>query len=113
MLVHQLVGFYLVAFAAISFSPSILFLTFFKLAYSCECSIKHLEDFAYEVFHKIDSKIYNLGTGNSSIRNLAFYQKVGFRFQSVLRDFFVEYYEEPIFENGIPCKDMVILDMDL
>lgn len=52
-----------------------------------------------------------VGTGNSS--NFVFYQKMGFRFQSVIRDFFTENYTEPIIENGIHCRDMVMLDLDL
>ncbi len=54
-----------------------------------------------------------VGTGNSSIDNLAFYQKVGFRLRSVIRDFFTLHYSEPIFEHGIQCRDMIILDLDL
>jgi ribosomal protein S18 acetylase RimI-like enzyme len=52
-----------------------------------------------------------VGTGNSS--NFVFYQKMGFRFSSVIRDFFTENYAEPIFENGIQCRDMVMLDLGL
>jgi ribosomal protein S18 acetylase RimI-like enzyme len=52
-----------------------------------------------------------VGTGNSS--NFVFYQKMGFRFHSVKRDFFTENYAEPIFENGIHCRDMVMLDLEL
>ncbi len=48
-----------------------------------------------------------VGTGNSSIDQLAFYQKCGFRIVGVDRDFFVRHYPEPIFENGIQCRDMV------
>lgn len=54
-----------------------------------------------------------LGTGNSSISQLALYQKVGFRMSSVIPDFFVTNYPEPIFENGIQCRDMIRLIYDL
>ncbi len=54
-----------------------------------------------------------VGTGNSGIGGFAFYQKAGFRFKSVIRDFFVINYKEPIFENGLQCRDMVILDQEL
>lgn len=54
-----------------------------------------------------------VGTGNSSIDNLAFYQKFGFRLRSVIRDFFTLHYSEPIFEHGIQCRDMIIFDLDL
>lgn len=54
-----------------------------------------------------------LGTGNSSIGQLALYQKMGFRIDGVDQDFFVRHYTEPIIENGIPCRDMIRLAMDL
>ncbi|WP_121640760.1 GNAT family N-acetyltransferase [Virgibacillus sp. Bac330] len=58
-------------------------------------------------------KTLEIGTGNSSINQLALYQKCGFRITGVDKDFFVRHYSEPIFENGIPCVDMVRLSMDL
>ncbi len=53
-----------------------------------------------------------LGTGNSSLDQLAFYQKAGFRISGVIRDFFVKNYPEEIIENGIPCRDMVRLELE-
>ncbi|MGG0668364.1 GNAT family N-acetyltransferase [Lederbergia citrisecunda] len=54
-----------------------------------------------------------IGTGNSSIGQLALYQKCGFRISSVLKDFFVEHYDEIIMENGIQCKDMIRLRLEI
>ena len=54
-----------------------------------------------------------VGTGNSSIGPLAFYQKCGFRITGVERDFFTNRYAAPIIENGIRCQDMVRLSLDL
>ncbi|MGB3310348.1 MAG: GNAT family N-acetyltransferase [Nodosilinea sp.] len=54
-----------------------------------------------------------VGTGNASIAQLAFYQKMGFRLDSIDRDYFVRTYPEPIFENGIWCRDRVLLALDL
>ncbi|MCM3739452.1 GNAT family N-acetyltransferase [Oceanobacillus luteolus] len=54
-----------------------------------------------------------VGTGNSSIGQLALYQKCGFRISGVDRDFFIRHYEEEIFENGIQCVDMIRLSQDL
>ena len=56
-------------------------------------------------------KSLEVGTGNSSIGQLAFYQKCGFRIDGVIKDFFVDHYEEEIFENGIQCRDMIRLSM--
>ena len=49
-----------------------------------------------------------LGTGNSSLSQLAFYQKMGFRITGVVPNYFRDY-EPPIYENGIQCMDMVVL----
>jgi ribosomal protein S18 acetylase RimI-like enzyme len=54
-----------------------------------------------------------IGTGNSSIGQLALYQKCGFRISSIDKDFFTRNYAEQIFENGIQCKDMIRLSQDL
>ncbi|TRZ38566.1 GNAT family N-acetyltransferase [Niallia circulans] len=56
-----------------------------------------------EGFKKIE-----VGTGNSSVDQLAFYQKCGFRIVGVEFDFFADY-EDEIIENGIKCRDMIRL----
>ncbi|KKK36367.1 acetyltransferase [Mesobacillus campisalis] len=58
-------------------------------------------------------KTIEIGTGNSSIGQLALYQKCGFRMIGVDRDFFTRHYPEEIFENGIQCRDMIRLSQDL
>ncbi|WP_057766843.1 GNAT family N-acetyltransferase [Cytobacillus praedii] len=58
-------------------------------------------------------KTIEIGTGNSSVGQLALYQKCGFRITGVDTDFFIRHYEEDIFENGIWCRDMIRLSQDL
>lgn len=58
-------------------------------------------------------KTIEVGTGNSSISQLALYQKCGFRVSGIDKDFFIRNYEEEIFENGIQCMDMVRLSQGL
>ncbi|MBA9026662.1 GNAT family N-acetyltransferase [Peribacillus huizhouensis] len=58
-------------------------------------------------------KTMEIGTGNSSIEQLALYQKCGFRIIGVDMDFFIKHYPEEIFENGIQCRDMIRLSQDL
>ncbi|WP_096155832.1 MULTISPECIES: GNAT family N-acetyltransferase [Bacillus] len=58
-------------------------------------------------------KTIEVGTGNSSISQLALYQKCGFRITCVHKDFFTEHYPEEIYENGIQCRDMIRLTQDL
>lgn len=54
-----------------------------------------------------------VGTGNSSIGQLALYQKCGFRITAIDKDFFIKNYDETIVENGIVCRDMVRLTLEL
>lgn len=54
-----------------------------------------------------------VGTGNSSMGQLALYQKCGFRITGIDIDFFIRHYDEKIFENGIQCRDMIRLSQDL
>lgn len=54
-----------------------------------------------------------IGTGNSSIGQLALYQKMGFEINRIDKNFFADHYDEPIFENGIQCKHMIILNKEL
>lgn len=53
-----------------------------------------------------------VGTASSSIGPLAFYQKAGFRFLEIERDYFREDrgYSRDLQEDGIPVRDMVWMD---
>lgn len=53
-----------------------------------------------------------VGTANSSISNIAFYQKCGFRMDHVRKDYF-RYYREPHFENGIRIRDLLVFSYEL
>ncbi|EAE8345858.1 N-acetyltransferase [Listeria monocytogenes] len=53
-------------------------------------------------------------TGNSSIDQLAFYQKNGFRMQEIIPNYFTEHYpDQTIIENGIACLDQIILSKEI
>jgi ribosomal protein S18 acetylase RimI-like enzyme len=56
-----------------------------------------------------------VGTASSGVRQLAFYQRCGFRLSHVERDFFTaaKGYPPGISENGIPTRDMVWMDLTL
>ena len=58
-------------------------------------------------------KVIEVGTGNSSVGQLALYQKCGFRITGVDKDFFKIHYDEEIVENGIACIDMIRLAKQL
>ncbi|GAC1366002.1 MAG: GNAT family N-acetyltransferase [Herpetosiphon sp.] len=53
-----------------------------------------------------------VGTANSSLGNLAFYQKCGFRMDHVRRDYF-RYYRPPVYEHGLQIRDMLVFSRDL
>jgi N-acetylglutamate synthase-like GNAT family acetyltransferase len=53
-----------------------------------------------------------VGTANSSIGNIAFYQKCGFRMDQVRKDYFW-YYRKPVYEHGIQIRDMLVFRYEL
>jgi ribosomal protein S18 acetylase RimI-like enzyme len=63
--------------------------------------------------HSMGAVTLSVSTGNSSLSQLAFYQKCGFRIIGVERDFFIRHYPETILENGIVCRDRILLERDI
>lgn len=57
-------------------------------------------------------KTVKLGTGSFGYQ-LTYYQRIGFRVESVIKDYFLENYSSPVFENGIQHKDMLRLYIEL
>ena len=53
-----------------------------------------------------------LGTGSFGYQ-LTYYQRICFRVDTVIKDYFLTHYADPIFENGIQHKDMLRLYIDL
>ena len=53
-----------------------------------------------------------LGTGTFGYQ-LTFYQRLGFRVDSVVKDHFLNHYSQSIYENGIQHKDMIRLYANL
>ncbi|UUC45034.1 GNAT family N-acetyltransferase [Flavobacterium cerinum] len=70
---------------------------------------KQLLQHALSEAHKRGFRDVLIGTGNSSIPQLSFYQKLGFEVTAIKKNFFIEHYKEPIYENGIQCKHMIVL----
>lgn len=52
-----------------------------------------------------------VGTANSSLENIAFYQKCGFRMFAVKRDYFT-YIQPPLQEHGIMMRDMLLFSYE-
>ncbi len=53
-----------------------------------------------------------VGTANSSLENMLFYQRCGFRMFEVRRDYFA-YIQPPLRECGVVMRDMLVLRYDL
>ncbi|UOQ47673.1 GNAT family N-acetyltransferase [Gracilibacillus caseinilyticus] len=73
---------------------------------------KQLVQDAIQRAYKAGYKSIEVGTGNSSINQLALYQKCGFRLAAIDKDFFIRNYQQKIYENGIICRDMIRLRLD-
>lgn len=71
-------------------------------------AVKKIEEF----YRKEGRTAVIAGTSNSSIENLSFYQKAGFRFHCIKKDFFLSY-PEPFYENGIQGIDMIVFHKKL
>lgn len=74
---------------------------------------KRLVMHAVETARRDRFRTMELGMGNSGVAQLHLYQRCGFRIVGVDTDFFVRHSDEPIYENGIACRDMIRLQQDL
>ncbi|KIO75445.1 hypothetical protein TH53_20845 [Pedobacter lusitanus] len=74
---------------------------------------KHLLKKATAVARDKGFERLRIATGNSSIGQLALYQKEGFELIGTTQNFFTDNYPEPIFENGIQCKHLLLLEKEL
>lgn len=54
-----------------------------------------------------------IGTGNPGVIQMLLYQKCGFRIVGIDFDYFRKNHEERIFENGIECRDMIRMRLEL
>jgi len=75
---------------------------------------KKLVQAAIAQARELGAAVIEVGTGNSSLSQLALYQKCGFRIVGVERNFFTHgLYDGEIVENGIRCLDMIRLALTL
>jgi len=54
-----------------------------------------------------------VGTPDSAVRQIDFYEKNGFRKYDLKKDFFTKNYPTPIIEEGVILKDMAMLKLKL
>jgi len=63
-------------------------------------------------YYKNEGNAMILGTGNTP-EILSFYKNSGFRITHKIENYFLEQYNEPIFENGVQLKDKIYLKRNL
>lgn len=71
---------------------------------------RKLVEYVFEYF-KDDCDTMYVGTGDSPL-TLPFYEKCGFKVSHRVKDFFIENYDNPIYECGKKLTDMVYLKKD-
>jgi len=74
---------------------------------------KQLINKAIEYARKDEIKILEIGTGNPGVIQMMLYQKCGFRIVGVELDYFRKNHNKKIFENGIECRDMIRMRIEL
>lgn len=72
-----------------------------------------LIDKAKEIAKKSHYKILTVGTSDTGFQQIRFYEKNGFIRSGMLKDFFIKNYPDPIYENGLQMRDMVVLSHHL
>ena len=68
--------------------------------------------FAINQLKHLNVSKVELGTGTFGYQ-LTYYQRLGFRVSSVEKDYFLDHYSDPIFENGIQHKDRLRLYLEI
>ena len=71
---------------------------------------RKLVEYIFEYF-KDDGDTMFVGTGDSPL-TLPFYEKCGFKESHRVKDFFIENYDNPIYECGKQLTDMIYLKKD-
>lgn len=62
---------------------------------------------------KKDHATMIVGTADAGRRQIAFYEKNGFRKFGLKKNFFIDHYKAPIYEDGVQLRDMVMLKLEL
>ena len=68
---------------------------------------------AVETARRAGFRLLEIGTGDSGFGQIALYERCGFVRCGVDTDYFRKHYPAPIFENGLECRHMVRLRMEL
>lgn len=72
---------------------------------------QYLISFIVDYYKESGSELY-VGTGDSPM-TLNFYEKCGFKKSHIVKNFFVDNYDHPMYENGKQLVDMIYLKRSL
>ena len=72
---------------------------------------KQLIDFVVENYSGRYA-VLQVGTGDSPL-TVPFYEKCGFRRSHIIKNFFPDHYDHPIYEDGVQLVDMIYLQREL
>ena len=62
--------------------------------------------------YKSDYSILQVGTGDSPA-TIPFYEKCGFTRSHIIKNFFADHYDHPIYDDGVKLIDMIYLRKDI
>lgn len=54
-------------------------------------------------------EVLSVGTSDTGFQQIRFYEKNDFKKTGIRKDFFIDNYPSPIYENGLQMRDMVLL----
>lgn len=84
-----------------------------NIAVSLEMQNKGIGSYLLSKIEKIarkgEYKTIIVGTADCGLKQIHFYEKNGYSRYDLKKNYFLEIYSEPIFENGIMLKDMIML----
>ena len=72
-----------------------------------------LIDRVKEIASKENYKEIIVGTADSGIDQIRFYERNGFVKYAIKKNYFIDNYTQPIFDDGVLLRDMVMLKMNL
>ncbi len=72
-----------------------------------------LLDHAVRTARTLGFRRLEIGTGDTGFDQLRLYERCGFVRCGIDRGYFTRFYPTPVIENGLVCRDMVRLSMDL
>jgi ribosomal protein S18 acetylase RimI-like enzyme len=73
---------------------------------------KQLVDYAFNRY-KDRYRIMLVGTSDATQDTIRFYKRCGFQYSHTIKNFFIDNYIEPVFDGGVQCVDMVVLERRL